>query len=169
VARESEEIRIQTVSILDGKPLHLDRLAERLRAAIERHEAGESPDLCSCSFFRGSATLLGEVMWLLRRPVPDHKRIAEFRRMHSKAVTQAGAELIRCARSLGLVRDERVSSLFPNTAAPTDQHRATRRQSHRTCSLHWRSHSPADNRPHPGSLYHDDRSSQSGCLSASFV
>jgi transposase len=50
-----------------------------------------------------------EVMWLLHRLVPDHKSIAEFRRMHSEAVTQVGAELIRFARSLGLVRGEWVA------------------------------------------------------------
>ena len=50
-----------------------------------------------------------EVMWLLRRLVPDHKSIAEFRRLHSEAVTQVGAELIRFARSLGLVRGEWVA------------------------------------------------------------
>ena len=29
-----------------------------------------------------------EVMWLLNRLTPDHKSIAEFRRIHSEAVTQ---------------------------------------------------------------------------------
>src|SRR5919197_1417072 len=50
-----------------------------------------------------------ELMWLLNRLAPDHKSIAEFRRMHSEAVTQVGAELIRFARSLGLVRGEWVA------------------------------------------------------------
>lgn len=50
-----------------------------------------------------------EVMWLLGRLVPDHKSIAEFRRMHGDAVTGAGAELIRFARSVGLVRGEWVA------------------------------------------------------------
>jgi transposase len=50
-----------------------------------------------------------EVMWLLRGLVADHKSIAEFRRMHSEAVTQVGAELIRFARSLGLVGGEWVA------------------------------------------------------------
>ncbi len=45
-----------------------------------------------------------ELMWLLGRLVPDHKTVAEFRRMHSEALTQTGAELIRFARSVGLVR-----------------------------------------------------------------
>src|SRR6202162_5580561 len=47
-----------------------------------------------------------EVMWLLHRLAPDHKSIAEFRRIHSEAVTQVGAELIRFTRSLGLIRGE---------------------------------------------------------------
>lgn len=50
-----------------------------------------------------------EVMWLLGRLVPDHKSIAEFRRMHAEAVTQAGAELIGFARAVGLVRGEWVA------------------------------------------------------------
>lgn len=47
-----------------------------------------------------------EMMWLLGRLYPDHKSIAEFRRMHREAVTAAGAELIRFARSVGLIRGE---------------------------------------------------------------
>lgn len=50
-----------------------------------------------------------EVLWLLGRLAPDHKSIAEFRRMHSEAVSQAGAELIRFARGIGLVRGEWVA------------------------------------------------------------
>lgn len=50
-----------------------------------------------------------EVMWLLGRLVPDYKSIAEFRRMHSEAVTQTGAELVRFAREVGLVRGEWVA------------------------------------------------------------
>jgi len=50
-----------------------------------------------------------ELMWLLGRLEPDHKSIAEFRRMHQEAVTEAGAELVRLARSVGLVRGEWVA------------------------------------------------------------
>ena len=50
-----------------------------------------------------------ELMWLLGRLCPDHKSIAEFRRLHCDAVTEAGAELIRLARSVGLVRGEWVA------------------------------------------------------------
>lgn len=45
-----------------------------------------------------------EVMWLLGRLAPDSKSLAEFRRRHREAVTEAGAELVRFARSVGLVR-----------------------------------------------------------------
>lgn len=50
-----------------------------------------------------------EAMWLLRRLVPDHKSIAEFRRVHRDAVSKAGAELIQFARAVGLVRGEWVA------------------------------------------------------------
>jgi transposase len=45
-----------------------------------------------------------ELMWLLGRLEPDYKSIAEFRRMHREAVSAAGAELVRLARSVGLIR-----------------------------------------------------------------
>lgn len=47
-----------------------------------------------------------ELMWLLGRLYPDDKSIAEFRRVHREAVTAAGAELVRFARSCGLIRGE---------------------------------------------------------------
>ena len=50
-----------------------------------------------------------EMMWLLGRLTPDYKSIAEFRRMHREAVAQAGAELVRLARQVGLVRGEWVA------------------------------------------------------------
>jgi transposase len=50
-----------------------------------------------------------EVMWLLERLTPDYKSIAEFRRVHLEAVTEAGADLVRFARSVGLVRGEWVA------------------------------------------------------------
>jgi len=47
-----------------------------------------------------------ELMWLLGRLYPDYKSISEFRRMHTEAITAAGAALIRFARSCGLIRGE---------------------------------------------------------------
>lgn len=50
-----------------------------------------------------------ELMWLLGRLSPDHKSIAEFRRLHSQAITQAGAALIAFAGSVGLIRGQWVA------------------------------------------------------------
>src|SRR5260370_245014 len=50
-----------------------------------------------------------ELIWLLGRLAPDHKTIAEFRRMHRDGVTAAGAELVRLARTVGLVKGEWVA------------------------------------------------------------
>src|ERR1700746_3827387 len=50
-----------------------------------------------------------ELMWLLGRLCPDHKSIAEFRRLHRDAVGQTGAEWVAFARSVGLVRGEWVA------------------------------------------------------------
>ena len=50
-----------------------------------------------------------EVMWLLGRLQPDHKSIAEFRRLNSGAITQTCAELVRFGRMVGLVRGEWVT------------------------------------------------------------
>lgn len=47
-----------------------------------------------------------ELMWLLGRLYPDHKSIAEFRRLHRDAIVAAGAELVRFARKCGLIRGE---------------------------------------------------------------
>jgi transposase len=47
-----------------------------------------------------------ELMWLLGRLYPDHKSIAEFRRLHRDAIVAAGAELVRFARECGLIRGE---------------------------------------------------------------
>ena len=47
-----------------------------------------------------------ELMWLLGRLYPDHKSISEFRRMHTEAIANAGAELVRFARYCGLIKGE---------------------------------------------------------------
>jgi transposase len=48
-------------------------------------------------------------MWLLGRLQPDHKSIAEFRRLNSAAIAETCAELVRFARAVGLVRGEWVA------------------------------------------------------------
>src|ERR1700761_142374 len=50
-----------------------------------------------------------ELMWLLGRLFPDHKSIAEFRRIHCDAIAAAGAALIQFAKNCGLIRGEWVA------------------------------------------------------------
>jgi hypothetical protein len=38
---DEEQLRFQCVSVVDGRPVHLDGLAERLKAARMRNESGE--------------------------------------------------------------------------------------------------------------------------------
>ena len=47
-----------------------------------------------------------ELMLLLGRLYPNHKSIAEFRRLHRDPIVAAGAELVRFARECGLIRGE---------------------------------------------------------------
>src|SRR5437899_8207265 len=109
----------------------IDAFVERLEMAelgFERAEAAETGrpgydprDLLKLYLYgylqqvRSSRRLEGEchrnveVMWLLGRLQPDYKSIAEFRRLHSGAVTETGAELVQLARSVGLVGGEMVA------------------------------------------------------------
>jgi transposase len=66
-----------------------------------------------------------ELMWLLGRLCPDHKSIAEFRRMHRHALPQAGSELVKLARSVGLIHGEWVAidgSKFRTTTSVNSVH-----------------------------------------------
>lgn len=47
-----------------------------------------------------------EVMWLLNRLRPDHKSIAEFRRLNAEAIAKVTGELIQLAREAKLVNGE---------------------------------------------------------------
>lgn len=50
-----------------------------------------------------------EVMWLLNRLAPDHKTIAEFRRLNGEPLKRAGAAFVRLCAQAGLVRGEWVA------------------------------------------------------------
>ena len=109
----------------------IDGFVERLEMAglrFERAEAAESGrpgydprDLLKLYLYgyvqqiRSSRRRAGEcrrnveLLWLLGRLTPDHKTIAEFRRMHREAVAEAGGELIQFARQVGLIGGEWVA------------------------------------------------------------
>jgi transposase len=70
-----------------------------------------------------------ELMWLLGRLYPDHKSIAEFRRMHREAVTAAGARLVQFARSVGLIRGEWIAVDGSKFLAVSSMHSVCERDS----------------------------------------
>jgi hypothetical protein len=80
-----------------------------------------------------------EVMWLLERLYPDYKSIAEFRRMHREAVTSAGAELVRFAKSCGLIHGEWVAVDGSKFRAVASVDTARSASSCRNISTVWRS------------------------------
>ena len=44
-----------------------------------------------------------EVMWLLRRLTPDHKTIADFRKVNGKALRKVCARFVELCREMGLL------------------------------------------------------------------
>jgi hypothetical protein len=44
-----------------------------------------------------------EVMWLLRRLIPDHKTIADFRKDNGPAIRQVCARFVALCREMGLL------------------------------------------------------------------
>jgi transposase len=76
------------------------------RALLKLYLYGYLNQICSSRRLEAECRRNVEVMWLLERLYPDHKSIAEFRRVHRDAVTSAGAELVRFAKSCGLIRGE---------------------------------------------------------------
>ena len=50
-----------------------------------------------------------EAMWLLRRLVPDHKTIAEFRRINGPAICKVCAQFVELCRRLGLLTQASVA------------------------------------------------------------
>lgn len=83
-----------------GRPDHAPRDLLKLYLYGYLHQ------LCSSRLREAECRRNVEVMWLLGRLTPDYKSIAEVRRKHREAVTEAGAELVCLARSIGLVRGE---------------------------------------------------------------
>jgi hypothetical protein len=65
-------------------------------------ESIPADQMCRVPAQRGSDGAAGTLQ-------PDNKSIAESRRMHSQAVAEAGAELVRFARSVGWVRGETIA------------------------------------------------------------
>ncbi len=108
----------RVIDMFVDKLVMLDLGFERARAAETGRPGYDPRDLLKLYLYgylnqiRSSRRLEAEcrrnveLMWLLGRLFPDHKSIAEFRRMHRDAITSTGAELVRFARNCGLIRGE---------------------------------------------------------------
>lgn len=72
-----------------------------------------------------------EVMWLLNRLAPDHKVIAEFRRLHREAITLAGARLIQWVRAQAMLQSGWVAIDGSKFRAASSQKRVLAREAMR--------------------------------------
>ena len=104
-----ERLRIAELGFVRAEPAETGRPGYDPRDLLKLYLYGYLHQVRSSRRLEAECQRNVEVMWLLGRLQPDYKSIAEFRRMHSAEVTEAGAELVRFARSVGLVKGETVA------------------------------------------------------------
>jgi len=102
-------LRMEALGFVRAEPAETGRPGYDPRDLLKLYLYGYLQQIRSSRRLEAECKRNVEVMWLLGRLEPDYKSIAEFRRMHREAVTEAGAELVRFARSVGLVRGEWVA------------------------------------------------------------
>ena len=100
---------MQAAGFVRAEPAETGRPGYDPRDLLKLYTYGYLHQLRSSRRLEGECRRNVEVMWLLERLYPDHKSIAEFRRVHREAVEKTGAELVRFARSVGLIRGEWVA------------------------------------------------------------
>jgi transposase len=101
-----EQLDMEKVGFERARPAETGRPGYDPRALLKLYLYGYLNQIRSSRRLEAECIRNVELMWLLGRLYPDHKSIAEFRRMHQEAVTTAGAELVRFAKSCGLIRGE---------------------------------------------------------------
>src|SRR5215831_17312534 len=104
-----ERLRIAELGFVRAEPAETGRPGYDPRDLLKLYLYGYLHQIRSSRRLEGECQRNIEVMWLLGRLAPNHKSIAEFRRLHGGAVTDAGVELIGFARSVGLVKGEWVA------------------------------------------------------------
>jgi transposase len=100
---------MQTAGFVRAEPAETGRPGYDPRDLLKLYTYGYLHQIRSSRRLEAECRRNVEVMWLLERLYPDHKSIAEFRRVHREAVEKTGAELVRLARSVGLIRGEWVA------------------------------------------------------------
>jgi len=103
------QLAMQELGFVRSEPAETGRPGYDPRDLLKLYLYGYMNQLRSSRRLEAECQRNLEVMWLLGRLQPDYKSIAEFRRMHGEAVKQAGAELVRLACEVGLVRGEWVA------------------------------------------------------------
>lgn len=102
-------LAMQELGFVRSEPAETGRPGYDPRDLLKLYLYGYMNQLRSSRRLEAECARNVEVMWLLGRLRPDYKSIAEFRRLHREAVKAAGAELVRLAREVGLVRGEWVA------------------------------------------------------------
>jgi transposase len=102
-------LAMQELGFVRSEPAETGRPGYDPRDLLKLYLYGYMNQLRSSRRLEAECARNVEVMWLLGRLRPDYKSIAEFRRLHGEAVKAAGAELVRLAREVGLVRGEWVA------------------------------------------------------------
>ncbi|HEV2279871.1 MAG TPA: IS1182 family transposase [Acidobacteriaceae bacterium] len=104
-----ERLKMEELGFVRAQPAETGRPGYDPRDLLKLYLYGYLQQVRSSRRLEAECRRNIELMWLLGRLAPDYKSIAEFRRMHREAVSAAGAELVRLARSVGLVRGEWVA------------------------------------------------------------
>lgn len=100
---------MESLGFVRAEPAETGRPGYDPRALLKLYLYGYLHQIRSSRRLEAECRRNVEVMWLINRLTPDHKSIAEFRRMHGEAVTEVGAELVGFARTVGLVSGEWVA------------------------------------------------------------
>ena len=103
------QLKMEALGFERSKPAETGRPGYDPRALLKLYLYGYLNQIRSSRRLEAECRRNVELMWLLERLYPDYKSIAEFRRMHREAVTAAGVELVRFAKSCGLIRGEWVA------------------------------------------------------------
>jgi transposase len=101
-----EQLIMEKLGFERAQPANTGRPGYDPRALLKLYLYGYLNQIRSSRRLEAECIRNVELMWLLGRLYPDHKSIAEFRRVHREAVTAAGAELVSFAKSCGLIRGE---------------------------------------------------------------
>lgn len=101
-----EKLDMEATGFLRAEPAETGRPGYDPRDLLKLLSYGYFQQLRSSRRLEAESRRNVEVMWLLHNLTPDHKSIAEFRRLNGEAIARATGELVKFAKSEGLVKGE---------------------------------------------------------------